>query len=54
VPSFASAAFPRPQVNIEKEDLISAAVKQWLRFDGGNKTVNLVVALPKHFVLNSF
>jgi hypothetical protein len=31
-------AFLRPLVSIGKEDLISAAVKQWLRFDRGNKS----------------
>lgn len=35
---FASAAFLRPLVSIKKEDLISAAVKEWLRFARGNKS----------------
>ena len=34
---FASAAFLRPLVSDRKEALISEAVKQWLRFDRGNK-----------------
>jgi hypothetical protein len=46
-PGFVSAAFLRPLVSIRKEDLISAAVKQWLRFDRGNKveTDNSQVAI---------
>jgi hypothetical protein len=35
---FASAAFLRAPVSDRKEALISEAVKQWLRFDRGNKT----------------
>jgi hypothetical protein len=38
VSGFVSAAFLRPLVSIKKEDLISAAVKEWLRFDRGNKS----------------
>ncbi|WP_373537609.1 DUF2272 domain-containing protein [Microcoleus sp.] len=34
---FASAAFLRQPVSPAKEALISAAVKEWLRFDRGNK-----------------
>lgn len=34
---FASAAFLRPPVSDRKEALIDEAVKQWLRFDRGNK-----------------
>jgi hypothetical protein len=34
---FASAAFLRQHVSAAKEALISAAVKEWLRFDRGNK-----------------
>jgi hypothetical protein len=34
---FASAAFLRPPVSDRKEALIGEAVKQWLRFDRGNK-----------------
>jgi hypothetical protein len=35
---FVSAAFLRPLVSDRKEALISEAVKQWLRFDRGNKS----------------
>lgn len=34
---FVSAAFLRQPVSEKKEALISAAVKEWLRFEGGNK-----------------
>jgi hypothetical protein len=35
---FVSAAFLRPLVSDRKEALITEAVKQWLRFDRGNKS----------------
>lgn len=37
VQGFASAAFLRQPVSAAKEALITAAVKEWLRFDRGNK-----------------
>jgi hypothetical protein len=40
VEGFASAAFLRPLVSDRKEALISAAAKEWLRFDRGNKIEN--------------